>query len=210
MAEEEDFIDNAISLEDDLVDTLDNISGSISLEDDAADNVNLLISSERPEKVGVLNADNFFHPSQVRKRKGIKYGKRKPGSVGSVNFTRPIDPTSGTVSSPISFMEETLKLRQLRAPTASVVSMAPTANITIAAESGAEAAGQVVRTSSGASMAVKNFIANRLDGASGLSVLKKFASRKSFMIAGGAAAVGLATSIQTSKNSLKNKEREMP
>jgi len=208
LAEEEDFIDNAISLDDDVVDDLINITdNSVSFDEDV---VNLGISTDRPEKVPIFKEDNFFHPSQVRERKGIKYGKRMPGQVGSVQFTRPINsPVSGQTSSPISFMEETLKLRELRAPNAAVVSLAPTANITIAAESGAEAAGQVVRTSSGASMAVKNFIANRLEGASGLSVLKKFANRKSFMIAGGAAAVGLATSISASKNSLQNRERDI-
>jgi hypothetical protein len=105
-------------------------------------------------------------------------------------------------------MEETLKLRQMRQPVASVVSLAPTADITIAAESGAEAAGQVARTASGASTAVKNYIMTKLDGASGLSVIKKFANRKSIMY-GSVAAVGLATSISASKNKLKDQDRQL-
>jgi hypothetical protein len=48
----------------------------------------------------------------------------------------------------------------------------------------------------------------KLDGASGLSVIKKFANRKSIMY-GSVAAVGLATSISASKNKLKDQDRQL-
>lgn len=65
MAEEEDFLDNAVSLDDDVVDDI--VNSSVSLDDDPID---LLISTDRNQKVAVFNEDNFFHPSQVSKRKG--------------------------------------------------------------------------------------------------------------------------------------------
>lgn len=209
MSDIDEYI-NIGSIDLDEASDLDLNLSSLDLEDE-----NLLearISSDRPTKpvhIPVLKEDNLFHPSQVRKRQGrINVGTQIPGQVGSVSFSGPINrPTQS--SSPISFMEETLKLRQLRQqPVASVVQSAPAANITMAAESGAEAAGQAVRTSSGASVAVKNYIKNKLDSASGASVIKKFANRKS-IIYGSVAAVGLATSISASKNSLNNKENDI-
>jgi hypothetical protein len=201
---------NIGSIDLDEASDLDLNLSSLDLDDE--DLLEARISSDRPAKpvhVPVLKEDNLFHPSQVTKRQGrINVGTQVPGQVGSVSFSGPINRPIQS-SSPISFMEETLKLRQLRQqPVASVVQSAPAANITMAAESGAEAAGQAVRTSSGASVAVKNYIKNKLDSASGASVIKKFANRKS-IIYGSVAAVGLATSISASKNSLNNKENDI-
>lgn len=220
MVEDIDFDPtNSISLEDDVIDTVDAITGGISLEDDDVDLLARISSRGPEEKQAVLKKGNWFHPDKVAARKAqVRAGKRVPGAVGSVSFNSPIvskpsraitrPPTFIPSSSPVSFMEETLKLRQMRQPVASVVSLAPTADITIAAESGAEAAGQVARTASGASTAVKNYIMTKLDGASGLSVIKKFANRKSIMY-GSVAAVGLATSISASKNKLKDQDRQL-
>jgi hypothetical protein len=197
---------NSISLEDDVIDTVDAITGGISLEDDDVDLLARISSRGPEEKQAVLKKGNWFHPDKVAARKAqVRAGKRVPGAVGSVSFNSPIvskpsrtitrPPTFIPSSSPVSFMEETLKLRQMRQPVASVVSLAPTADITIAAESGA-------------ATAVKNYIMTKLDGASGLSVIKKFANRKSIMY-GSVAAVGLATSISASKNKLKDQDRQL-
>ena len=217
MVEDIDFDPtNSISLEDDVVD--DVITGGISLEDDDVDLLARISSRGSEEKQALLKESNWFHPNKVATRKAqVRAGKKVPGAVGAVSFNSPVvsgpsrsivrPPAFTPSSSPISFMEETLKLRQMRQPVASVVSLAPTADIAIAAESGAEAAGQVARTASGASLAVRNYIRTKLDGASGLSVIKKFANRKSILY-GSVAAVGLATSISASKNSLKDKEKQ--
>ena len=229
----DDIPNNILDLDDEAGD----ISGNVlSLDDDTPpkkptaapttpSKPKAIISSEPPKtglpvkRTPTVSPEALDRlPSKVHDRnniiaRGTRASKVSPGKVGGVMIGSKAKSKVITKSypSPLPFMYDTNELNKLRplpigkrpilsgGVASAAISAAP-------GSSPAAVAATAATTPAGASIAVKNFIKNKAASVSGSSVIKKFSTRKS-MAVGGLAAVGLATSIATSKNRLNDKER---
>jgi hypothetical protein len=218
-----------------VTDDIDDFSGNIlSLDEDDApakkptgpSKVGRPIISSDPPKTGISKVKTpKVSPEVLDRLPSRVHGSRagattmkaapgkRPGAVGGVAIGSKARPStvSKVYPKPLPFMHDTNELNKLRplpkAKPSILSSSSVTAAISAAPGSAPSAvASAVATTPAGASVAVKSFIKNKASSVSGSSVIRKFANRKSIAV-GGLAAVGLATSIATSKNRLQDKEQ---